>query len=510
MKPMLKAALMGTLAAGLVMGACSPFGGASIFNCEQDSQCSPNGMCKQPEGLCVFPSDQCASGQEYGGNSGSMSGKCVGDDLPPVDAPIDAPTMCVPNSKTCFNHAVETCKAEGDGFDPALKEQCALTCSTGATPACTGTATNIALTDQQACNATGTALSLSPAAGATVVINQADITCAPACNGGGTTTIPRTSATPNHFYCLAAINIPSGVTITVGANVTAPVTLFSHGAVIINSNITFDGGNATGVLDNSAANDVAGVGGPGGSTGGAVALDDQNGNAGGGNGTCGGRGGTNTGAGGAGVGGGGGGGGNGSIGGTGGDGINAATGGTGGTAITCSSPELKPLVGGAGGGGGADGACGGGDIFCGWPGGGGGGALHVVSRSMISGTGTISASGGNGFGVDTQIAGGAGGGGAGGGILFEAPMLNFTGTLRVNGGNGGRSRSQATGGAGAAGAAATGQDGPDAVTVGGGTGGGGGAGRIRFNGTNATTASCTAANASPAASCSTGTLRSAP
>lgn len=510
MKGMLRAALFGTLlAGGLVSTACSPFGGASVFHCDTDSQCSPGGTCKQPEGLCTVPNATCAGGQEWGPHSGSMSGQCVGDEMM-ADAAIDAPTMCTPNAKSCFNHAVETCKATGDGFDPALKEPCALTCSETGGAACVGAATNIALADQQACNADGTALALSPAAGTTVTINQADITCAPQCNAGGTTTIPRTSATPNSFFCLAAINIPAGVTITVGAGVTSGVTLFSHGAVVINSDIHFDGGNATGVLNNTTNDDLAGLGGPGGGAGGGPSGDNNNGVAGSGTLTCGGRGGLTGGTAGARAGSGGGGGGNHSAGGTGGDGRTGVgatvTGGVAGTATNCSTPELRPLVGGNGGGGGGDGACGVGNP-CGWPGG-GGGALHLVSRSMISGSGLLSASGGNGFGEATEP-GGGGGGGSGGAILLEAPMVNYTGNLAVNGGNGGLSNAAAAGGTGATGGTPTGGDGGDAnANDQGGAGAGGASGRIRINADNASAASC--ATASPTASCTTGALRTAP
>jgi hypothetical protein len=46
-----------------------------------------------------------------------MSGKCVGDEVM-VDAPLDAPTMCTPNAKTCFNHAIETCRQQAMATTP--------------------------------------------------------------------------------------------------------------------------------------------------------------------------------------------------------------------------------------------------------------------------------------------------------------------------------------------------------------------------------------------------------
>lgn len=505
MKTMLRAAVFGTLTAGLTIAACSPFGGASAFHCEQDSQCSP-GTCKQDEGLCVVANSECASGQSYGEHSGNLSGKCVGDGGN-ADAGIDAPTSCTANEKSCFNNAVETCKADGAGFDPAMREPCALTCTQSGPPVCLA-ASNVAVSDQLACNASTTAVALAPAAGATVTFNANDITCSPACNGGGTTTIPRAAAAPNNVYCLAGITIPSGVTITAAPNIANGITLYSQGPVVIDAAINFNGGNAAGVLDGMTNNEAPGAGGPGGFIG-ATAVATGNGNNGGGPSTCGGRGGVSAGGGAIAKGGGGGGGGNQAVGGTGGTAINAAaTGGAGGTALVCSMPDLRPLAGGPGGGGGGDGGCGQ-DVQCGWPGGGGGGALHIVSRSSISGSGTLTANGGSGFGDDTTEAdGGAGGGGAGGGILLEAPSVTYAGALQVNGGNGGRSRSQITGGTGATGATVTGGNGANADTVGGGTGGGGAGGRVRINANNATSANC--GTTSPSPSCTTGALRTSP
>ena len=512
---MVKAASVGTLAACALLAACSPFGGATVFNCDDDSQCS-GGVC-QPERVCSFADTTCPSGQRFGEHAGSLSNTCVGD-MPP-DAAIDAPTMCEPNTKACFQHAVETCRADGNGFDPAMREACALACTTSGTPMCVGTASNIPLTDQQMCNAAGNALALTPTGTATVTINQNNITCDPTCNGAQNV-IPRTASvgTPAlNFFCLASINIPSTVTVTYG-DATAPVALFSHGAVVINGTIDFDGGNARGTLDNQAANDTPGAGGPGGFTGGTVAAaNDGPGQPGGGPaGTmCGGRGGAVAGTGGSAAGGGGGGGGNSALGGDGGNGRDAANtvaaGGLNGLATGCSTAEARPLIGGAAGGSGGDGGCGQ-NQPCGWPGGGGGGALQIVSRSMISGSGTITASGGNGKGEADPPGGlgGGGGGGAGGMILLEAPKVAVSGPLRVDGGTGGAGFA-GNGGAGATGGTATGTDGPDAANnqvLRGGGGGGGAAGRIRINATNATAANCS--SASPAAACTTGALRTAP
>jgi hypothetical protein len=502
MNPMGKAAFVGVLA---LVAACSPFGGASVFNCSMDTQCTPNGRCLTSEGLCVFPDPaKCpATGEVYGPHSGDKSGDCVGGGVP--DAGIDAPTMCEPNTQACFQHAIETCRADGTGYDPAQRMPCAFTCTEGAAPACV-VASNIPLAEQMACGA-GTPPALAPATG-TVTIDDTEITCSDGC-GGGNNSIARTSSTANHFYCLASITIPAGVTVTY-SDVAEGVTLFALGNITIDGTITFDGGNATGVLDTNVLNDVPGAGGPGGFPGGGVVVGDSAGDPGGGPaGTdCEGGGGSiagggQTGANGA--GGGGGGGGNQGTGGAGGDGLSAngtaADGGNAGTNTDCSTADARPLVGGAGGGGGADGNGGGATVACGWPGGGGGGALQLVSRTRISGTGAITANGGTGYG-NANAAGGAGGGGAGGMILLESPMVTFTGMLHVNGGTGGTT--DAAGGPGASAANVNGTTGTNAaVNLQGGGGGGGGGGRIRIN---ATGAAC-GANASPTASCTTGTLR---
>ncbi|HWB79934.1 MAG TPA: LamG domain-containing protein [Nannocystaceae bacterium] len=52
---------------------------SGAFACEGDDQCDAGdaqGVC-QPEGVCSFPDDACASGQRYGDHSGALSGHCV-------------------------------------------------------------------------------------------------------------------------------------------------------------------------------------------------------------------------------------------------------------------------------------------------------------------------------------------------------------------------------------------------------------------------------------------------
>jgi hypothetical protein len=412
-----------------------------------------------------------------------------------IDAAIDAapPTSCTPNKTQCFGNALETCNAAGSGFDPAKQVVCPLTCSQGACVA----ASNISEADQRSCGPTAPAL--APPTGATIVLALGQITCAPSC-GGGITTIARRGTTPNDWYCLSSVTLPSNLTINVvGAQ--SAITWLVHGAVTIDKAIDLGGGDATGDL--APGGDLPGAGGPGGFAGGALATNDQDGKP--GMGPCGGAEGEIAETGNNAAGGGGAGAGYSSAGARGGNGRSnnntQADGGAGGGA-TCDHSDARPLVGGSGGGGGGDGGCGG--AQCGWPGGGGGGGLHIASRVQITVNATLDASGGNGFGENTQAAGG-GGGGAGGTLLLEAPILSGMGQLRVDGGTGGTSKA-GPGGAGASGATGP-APGSDAAMTSRGAGGGGGAGgRVRLNA--ASGASCNPA--SPNASCSTGALRATP
>jgi hypothetical protein len=85
------------LTAGLLAVAwsgCSPFGGGSAFNCENDSQCNASigGVCELSVGLCSYPNSSCDSGRSFGNNSGPRSGDCVEDGtVQPPDAAIDTP-----------------------------------------------------------------------------------------------------------------------------------------------------------------------------------------------------------------------------------------------------------------------------------------------------------------------------------------------------------------------------------------------------------------------------------
>lgn len=66
------------IAALLTLSACKD----DAFFCTGDGQCTEDGaagIC-QANDLCSFPSDDCASGQVYGKYSGTLAGRCVGEE----------------------------------------------------------------------------------------------------------------------------------------------------------------------------------------------------------------------------------------------------------------------------------------------------------------------------------------------------------------------------------------------------------------------------------------------
>ena len=411
-------------------------------------------------GGCVFDPAGVSPGPGGGGDDAS----------PPADA---EPVVCAPGATVCAGRNLETCNAAGDGFVEEARVVCPLSCEED--DHCT-VASNIAIEDQLACDATAPAL--VPDAGATVVV-QGDGGVSLECSscGGAPVTIAASGVieqgdTDLAWFCLSAMLIVEGVDVTVASSLTSSLAFLVDGEVVVAGSLNAGGGNATA--------SAAGSGGPGGGAGGPVAL--ANGVS--GNGPCFGGGGTRAGGPADHGSGGGAGGGHLGGGGDGGDGRNPsndATGGGGqGGASGCGVESLIPLVGGGGGGSGSDGSCSG---VCGWPGGGGGGGVQISSRVGVQVDGTIEASGGNGFGSleGTQSRGGAGGGGAGGAILLEGAAIAIAGTLRVDGGDGG----QSGGGGGAAGAGDAEMNGADAADGNaageGGPGGGGGGGRIRLN-----------------------------
>lgn len=493
------------LGLGLVVGlaACNPYG-SDAFTCETDDQCGAEGRC-EVIGFCSFPvtdSDRCGpGGRAYGEHSGPRSGDCAtSDTMPIIDAPPlpDAPLMCEPGVRNCFGTAIETCKANGQGFDPALRVPCALACDeSGGAPQCLA-ASNLAIADQLGCgNGTDTPLDLRAPSGAVVTIGATSISCT-GCDFG-ITTIPNRGTSPNVWYCLKTFTLASGAELR--ANNVGPVTLLVAGETRIDADINFDGDDASGT------NGGRGIG-PGANNGASSPTPNVNGNTGAG--PCAGGGGqrvTNTnpnlntagGGGGAGAAG---------SGGDGGDGNGpmqtVGEGGEGGDASPqCDSPSFAQLFGGSGGGSGGGGDCTvlGVPTACGGGGGGGGGAIHIATRATLVGAGDIDVAGGNGANgtnnpLEAQATGG--GGGAGGMIFLEAPMVTLSGQLDTRGGDGGRN------GGGGAETGLDGQSGGDGNADGdGGRGGGGAAGRIRINAL--TGASCQ--NARPQTACATGPLR---
>lgn len=123
MKPMVKAATMvGLLFAAAVTAqlyACSPFGGAASFHCENDQDCQDtsqgqnNGFCAV--GFCAFPDDACGSAGRYGSLAGGLSGQCVMSDGGPPDV-LEPDGPPIEPEDVCFGTGglVEPCFAPAD------------------------------------------------------------------------------------------------------------------------------------------------------------------------------------------------------------------------------------------------------------------------------------------------------------------------------------------------------------------------------------------------------------
>lgn len=322
-----------------------------------------------------------------------------------------------------------------------------------------------------------TAPILEPPVGATLTFRRMGPTyqldCSPNC-GGATTTIEaqealfQIEAPLTELFCFAKVNIPGGVTVN-AAGFDRAIAILASGDVTIGGSIDLSGAEAIDV--------AGGTGGPGGYAGGGRTTPFNGG------GPCGGVGGAPQG-GAANTGGGGGGGGNAGVGGNGGAGNPTPGGAAGG----CSKPYAK-LEGGSGGGGGGSGiviANGGTNFGSQFAGSGGGGAMAIVSRTLLSITATASivANGAQGH-IRTNNSSfnynqlGGTGGGAGGTIVLAAPVVDVTGALRVEGGNG--RVAWGTGGTGGRDASlngASGANGPSSTN--GGAGGGGGGGYVRI------------------------------
>jgi hypothetical protein len=187
-----------------------------------------------------------------------------------------------------------------------------------------------------------------------------------------TNTVINMADHPNGIYQYTTVNIPSGVTVTFIPNANnSPVTWLVQSNVVINGTVDVSG---------QTANSAIGVaGGPGGWAGGNGGSADSSG-----------------------------------------QGPGGGSGGASGT-FNYGNSFLLPLLGGSGGGG----------WFCSGGSGGGGAILMAANQSIIL-NGTINASGGNGYHVDSCSLGGSG---SGGGVRLVA--LNFSGTGSIAAAGGG-------------------------------------------------------------------------
>jgi hypothetical protein len=437
-----------------------------------------------------------------GGDAPENDGTEIDAAIDSPDAPVapepDAarPTVCTPNETRCDGRALSACNAAGDGYLEPV--ECAFTCE--ADDHCT-LASNLPRAEQAACGPGEPVL--APTSGTITVRDSAlggiRMECSDGCGDGDEirgTAVAQDLGVGMIYFCVSRLDIPSGVTVRVDSGVDRSIAILVDGVATVSGSID---------VGAEAASSQTGPAGPGATAGGAQS--DEEGAPGGG--TCGGGGGRKNGPNMMSAGGGGAGGSFGSRGAAGGNGRfpmgadgQPIQGGQP-AAQLCGDADLEPVIGGAGGGAGGDGSCG----DCGWPGGGGGGALQIAARGGIEISGTIDASGGDGFGLTSNDngRGGGGGGGSGGAILLEAPTLTIApgAVLRVDGGRGGIAFA-GEGGAGATGGQAA-QSGRNAAgSPQGGTGGGGGGGRIRLN---AVEPSCRGGSASPTSACTTGSLK---
>jgi hypothetical protein len=323
-----------------------------------------------------------------------------------IDAvPPDAELGCVPNQIICDDATDRYTECDGDGVVTRVME-CPLGCSDSVEKCLDVDPSNgVAMyLDQAATDADAPDLALG--AGSTIDTNTGIVF-----DGSTSVDVPSIDIGDHRVFMVKSLTI-NGATKVTGAD---GIIVVSDGDVAI-----------TALLDVSADAQTTGPGGGPGTCDGADASS------------------------GAGASGGAGGGGNGDPGGTGGTGNNGTgPGGPGGSAIT--NVDLDPLRGGCEGG---QGTFEGSTCTSGF--GAGGGALQMVSRSVIalSGDGVIDASGGGGTparpGVGTctsTSARGGGGGGAGGSILLEAPQVTFSGPAVVVSTKGGGGSAGGVGGA---------------------------------------------------------------
>src|SRR5687768_6719195 len=144
--------------AGFLLAGCSPFSGASQFQCDSNEDCQGalDGRCEST-GFCSFLDDACPDGRRYGDLSGPFAGQCVGMQ-PPIDA-IDAPSP----------EAGEVCFGDAAGFErPCFAMQPATPVTLNAAIDTDGAMCATAVSNTQACVIAGSTVTVPQ--GATVTV----------------------------------------------------------------------------------------------------------------------------------------------------------------------------------------------------------------------------------------------------------------------------------------------------------------------------------------------------
>ena len=98
----------------LTVSACRD----DAFFCTDDDQCMEDGVAGicQPNDLCSFANEECASGQAYGRYSGTLAGRCVGEDETSASTGVVSGTEPIPTEPTSGQTATTT---GSTGSDPA-------------------------------------------------------------------------------------------------------------------------------------------------------------------------------------------------------------------------------------------------------------------------------------------------------------------------------------------------------------------------------------------------------
>lgn len=160
---MVKAATVAGLLCATLHLACSPFGGASAFTCDEDSDCQGGGQaggrCELSTGFCAFPDDTCGPDGRYGELAGSLSNQCVGGST--TDGGVDAEPDGMPPDPddVCFG---STGGLEKPCWAPAEVPDQPVTLSTTATiDTMTSNLCSTTVKNTTACVIAGSTISLS-------------------------------------------------------------------------------------------------------------------------------------------------------------------------------------------------------------------------------------------------------------------------------------------------------------------------------------------------------------